>query len=813
MRGRCLQLLRCLGLLMGLLCMLVGCGGNSGSSETTDAVSRGRPLSLQFRLSSQLSSHAVRAARHKGPGTAQVRQIQPGDPGFINQIEIRLQVQGSDLVPPQVFMLDAAEQETVTREVTVPDTAPPTFQVLVSCFNSQGIEVFRGDTTVAFGQTSAVVTLVRTALLPVPATPANLQQTTFLFTDGAVFGLPNMPVTLATGTFEGNVGDFALTAHGLVASGSVLIGSCTFVVTTSTFPPEQGLQVGDKLILDPCQVDALDGRLIATNAIVSLTDTSNPPVVASPDTTLNLPTPSTLVIDENTAGTLQIAASISGTRPASISLGITIPPAHGTATLTNTGVVTYRPVANFNGSDRLVVTVVVSFTDNNSPSLLLGTVQIPVTVRPVNHAPAPTAPGIGIPQNTTGTSQISTNDPDAGQTLAFSVSTPPAHGTATITPSGLATYTPALGFSGADSFGVTVTDNGTPPLAGTVTIAVTVMAPPNLAPAPTAPAISTPLNTLGTSQISANDPDLGQSQTFAITTLPANGTASVNATGLVMYTPNTNFTGTDSLVVTVTDNGTPPLAGTVTISVTITIPGVVAWTTPAPASVASGQAFPLALTVAGNFLKISGEVLACPTTVPVDQCAGFQIEGTASSFSGSLSTFTSSQFQVTPSSFSGAPGTFTFTAQGSDCQGPEDFYFVARLFLLLPGSSTFLGPFFGPLTTTTVQAPTGPLLQVLPQALTVNAFAGLNPPPHTLVLTSACGEALNFSARADVPWLSLTPPAGTVPVFGQQQVGVAVDVMGLNAAQSPFAATVTVTAPGALNTPLSVPLTLNLLGP
>jgi hypothetical protein len=304
MRGRCLQLLRCLGLLMGLLCMLVGCGGNSGSSETTDAVSRGRPLSLQFRLSSQLSSHAVRAARHKGPGTAQVRQIQPGDPGFINQIEIRLQVQGSDLVPPQVFMLDAAEQETVTREVTVPDTAPPTFQVLVSCFNSQGIEVFRGDTTVAFGQTSAVVTLVRTALLPVPATPANLQQTTFLFTDGAVFGLPNMPVTLATGTFEGNVGDFALTAHGLVASGSVLIGSCTFVVTTSTFPPEQGLQVGDKLILDPCQVDALDGRLIATNAIVSLTDTSNPPVVASPDTTLNLPTPSTLVIDENTAGTL-----------------------------------------------------------------------------------------------------------------------------------------------------------------------------------------------------------------------------------------------------------------------------------------------------------------------------------------------------------------------------------------------------------------------------------------------------------------------------------------------------------------------------
>jgi hypothetical protein len=385
-----------------------------------------------------------------------------------------LQAQGSDFVPPQVFMLDPTEQETVTREVTVPDTAPATFQVLVSSFNSQGIEVFRGDTTVAFGQTSAVVTLARTALLPVPATPANLQQMTFFFTDGAVFGLPNMPVTLATGMFEGNRGDFALTANGLVASGSVVVGSCTFVITTSTFPPEQGLQVGDQLILDPCQVDAIDRRLIATNAIVRLTDTSNPPVGASPDTTLNLPTPSTLVIDENTSGTLQIAASINGTRPASLTLGITIPPAHGTATLTNTGVVTYRPVTNFNGSDRLVVTVVVSFTDNNSPSLLLGTVVIPITVRPVNHAPAPTALGIRTPQNTPGTTQISANDPDAGQTPMFSVSTPPAHGVATISPSGLVTYTPAPGFSGADRFEVTVTDNGTPPRLGTVTITVTV---------------------------------------------------------------------------------------------------------------------------------------------------------------------------------------------------------------------------------------------------------------------------------------------------------------------------------------------------
>jgi hypothetical protein len=200
----------------------------------------------------------------------------------------------------------------------------------------------------------------------------------------------------------------------------------------------------------------------------------------------------------------------------------------------------------------------------------------------------------------------------------------------------------------------------------------------------------------------------------------------------------------------------------------------------------------LVLTVTGNFQQVSGEVFACPTTVPVEQCFG-------------------SQVQVTPFSFAGPPGTFSFTAQGSDCLQSEDIYFVAHLFLLLPGGSPSLGSFFGPQTTTTLQVATGPLLQV-PNALTINAFVGLNPPPRTLVLTSACGQSLNFTGASNVPWLQLTPTTGTVTGFGQQQVAVAVDVMGLSTAQSPLAATVTFTAPGALNSPV-VSVTLNLVGP
>jgi hypothetical protein len=327
--------------------------------------------------------------------SVQTRQAQPGDPGFIERFEVQLQAQGKDLMLPQVFTLDATEQETVTRDVMVPDTVPATFQVLVSVFTSQGIEVFRGDTTVALAQTSAVVTLIRSALVPVPATPANLQQTTFFFTDGAIFGLTNTPLTLAMGTFVDNVGDFALTANGLVASGNVAIGSCTFVVTTSTFPGGQGLQVGDRLVLDPCQIDAIDRRLIATNAIVGSTPTSSsPPLVIPPGTALNLPTPPTLVIAEGTSGALQIGASVSGTRPGTVALAITIPPVHGIATLTHTGVVTYTPDTHFNGSDRLVVTVVVNFTDNGSPALLLGTIPINIIINPLTILAPPTLSAI-----------------------------------------------------------------------------------------------------------------------------------------------------------------------------------------------------------------------------------------------------------------------------------------------------------------------------------------------------------------------------------------------------------------------------------
>ena len=201
-------------------------------------------------------------------------------------------------------------------------------------------------------------------------------------------------------------------------------------------------------------------------------------------------------------------------------------------------------------------------TDNGTPPLS-GTVTIPVTVQaPPNRAPVPTAPGISTPQNMPGTSTVSPNDPDTSQTQTFSVSTPPAQGTASVTASGVATYTPAPGFSGTDSFAVTVTDNGTPPLSGTVTIPVTVL--PNRPPVLANPgAQSNAEGDIVGLQLNASDPD-GNVLTFSASGLPLG--LNINAaTGLVSGTIASDAASSVPLnvTVTVTDNGQPPLSASV----------------------------------------------------------------------------------------------------------------------------------------------------------------------------------------------------------------------------------------------------------
>ncbi|MEE9201573.1 MAG: hypothetical protein V3U31_00065, partial [Dehalococcoidia bacterium] len=87
---------------------------------------------------------------------------------------------------------------------------------------------------------------------------------------------------------------------------------------------------------------------------------------------------------------------------------------------------------------------------------------------------------------------------------------------------------------------------------------------------------------------------------------------------------------------------------------------------------------------------------------------------------------------------------------------------------------------------------------------------GPSPSSRTLQVWNSGGGDLRWSVRDDAVWLSLSPISGSST--GQSDtdtVTVSVNISGLSAGS--YSATITISAPGATNTPRTVPVTLTLL--
>ncbi|HFD79126.1 MAG TPA: cadherin repeat domain-containing protein [Gammaproteobacteria bacterium] len=143
---------------------------------------------------------------------------------------------------------------------------------------------------------------------------------------------------------------------------------------------------------------------------------------------------------------------------------------------------------------------------------------------------------------------------------------------------GTATYTPAAGFTGTDTFTYTISDNDpgadpSNPLTYTDTATVTVTVNAVGIPSAIDDSATTSQNASVAINVTANDTDDGSIDvtTVAIASTPSNGVTAVNATtGVITYTPNTDFVGTDSFSYTVNDNlGNPSNAATVTVTVNV----------------------------------------------------------------------------------------------------------------------------------------------------------------------------------------------------------------------------------------------------
>ena len=247
--------------------------------------------------------------------------------------------------------------------------------------------------------------------------------------------------------------------------------------------------------------------------------------------------------------------------------------AHGTTTASGTGAskaIGYTPTANYNGSDSFVVQV--------SDGSLTDTVTINVTISAVNDAPVITE---SDPQTVTMSEDgsptafsktLNATDVDSA-TLTWSISGAATHGTTTASGTGASKaigYTPTANYNGSDSFVVQVSDGS---LSDTITVNVTIGAV-NDAPVITESDPQT-VNmsedgspTAFSKTLNATDVD-SATLTWSIAGAATNGTATATGAGLsksIGYTPASDYNGSDSFVVQVSDGS---LTDTVTVNVII----------------------------------------------------------------------------------------------------------------------------------------------------------------------------------------------------------------------------------------------------
>ncbi len=188
--------------------------------------------------------------------------------------------------------------------------------------------------------------------------------------------------------------------------------------------------------------------------------------------------------------------------------------------------------------------------------------------------------------------QDATDTGGALNPATVNVSTLPTSGTTSInTSNGAITYTPNPGFSGTDTFQYTVSDS-TGAVSDPATVTITVTAAP--VGDPVASNLSFSANedaalTITTIPSSAFDNSSAtiDPTTVTITQQPAHGTAVADpTTGNVIYTPATNYSGTDSFLYTIGDT-LQAVSQPATVSITIvktTVPPIAVDITPPPVS-------------------------------------------------------------------------------------------------------------------------------------------------------------------------------------------------------------------------------------
>jgi len=326
-------------------------------------------------------------------------------------------------------------------------------------------------------------------------------------------------------------------------------GAATFTISAVFYTPNPNYNGIDTFTYTI--IDGYGGMDTAT-VTVTITPINDPPNAVDDTTT---------VAEDSSNNQINVRINDNDIDGDTLSITGVTTPVHGTATFT-ASYAFYSPSANYNGPDSFTYTI----SDGHGGT---DTATVTVTVTPVNDPPVANDDAATVIEDSLNNNiNVQANDLDIdGDPLSITSITQPIHGSSTFTASSVS-YTPAVNYSGSDSFTYTISDGhgGTDP--ATVSVTITPVNDPPVAYNDTATvpedSMNYPIN------VRANDIDVdGNILTIVSLTQPIHGIASTNGT-MVFYTSSLNYFGSDSLTYTISDNN----GGTDTAAIIITVTSV-----------------------------------------------------------------------------------------------------------------------------------------------------------------------------------------------------------------------------------------------
>ena len=369
-------------------------------------------------------------------------------------------------------------------------------------------------------------------------------------------------------------------------------GSLSFASNgTFTYTPVAGFYGTDTFTYK-----AYDGLEWSTVATVSIAVTESPPIATNDS--YSIAHGQTLTVpgynNNNTIYYYSVLNNDTDADGDSLTASLVSNVQHGTLSFSPTGSFTYTPNAGFIGTD--------TFTYQDTDGLETSAVAM-VAIAVTENSPVANNDSYSIAHGqvlsvTSTYYSLLHNDSDAdGDSLTASLVSNVQHGTLSLSPNGLFTYTPAAGFSGTDTFTYKDYDGLAWSTLATVTIDVTESAPvahnDSYATAH-GQALTVPgyYNRVYYNGLLYNDSDVdGDSLTASVVSNVQHGTLSLSPNGTFTYTPTAGFIGTDTFTykdydglewstlatVTIAVNENPPVAEndayTITHGQTLTVPG------------------------------------------------------------------------------------------------------------------------------------------------------------------------------------------------------------------------------------------------